>query len=145
MRYVGQVHECTVDIDHFKIDASSIGQIKDAFHDRHEQLFTYAERHNPIELVNIESTLFGRVERPNPAELSAGGNLSDAVKGERDAILSADGTSTKVTIYDGAKLGAGSKISGPAIIEEETATFVVQPEWQVELHKSASYIFTRKR
>ncbi|MFT7659971.1 MAG: N-methylhydantoinase A [Gammaproteobacteria bacterium] len=145
MRYVGQVHECTVDIDHFKIDASSIGQIKDAFHDRHEQLFTYAERHNPIELVNIESTLFGRVERPNPAELSAGGNLSDAVKGQRDAILSADGTSTKVTIYDGAKLGAGSKISGPAIIEEETATFVVQPEWQVELHKSASYIFTRKR
>ncbi len=145
MRYVGQVHECTVDIGHFKIDAGSIDQIKDAFHDRHEQLFTYAERHNPIELVNIESTLFGRVERPNPAELSTGGNLSDAIKGQRDAILSADGSSTKVDIYDGAKLGAGSKISGPAIIEEETATFVVQPEWQVELHKSASYIFTRKR
>ena len=145
MRYVGQVHECTVDIGHFKIDAQSVDQIKDAFHDRHEQLFTYAERHNPIELVNIESTLYGRVERPNPAELSAGANLSDAIKGQRDIIFSADGTSTKVNIYDGAIISAGSKISGPAIIEEETATFVIQPEWQVELHKSASYIFTRKR
>ena len=145
MRYVGQVHECTVDIGHFKIDAQSVDQIKDAFHDRHEQLFTYAERHNPIELVNIESTLYGRVERPNPAELNAGGNLNDAIKGQRDVIFSADGTSTKVDIYDGAIIGAGSKISGPAIIEEETATFVIQPEWQVELHKSASYIFTRKR
>ena len=145
MRYVGQVHECTVDIGHFKIDAQSADQIKDAFHDRHEQLFTYAERHNPIELVNIESTLYGRVERPNPAELNTGGNLNDAIKGQRDVIFSADGTSTKVDIYDGAIIGAGSKISGPAIIEEETATFVIQPEWQVELHKSASYIFTRKR
>lgn len=145
MRYVGQVHECTVDIGHFKIDAGSVDQIKGAFHDRHEQLFTYAERHNPIELVNIESTLFGRVERPNPAELSGGANLRNAIKGRRNIIFSADGTSTKADIYDGAKMGAGSKISGPAIIEEETATFVIQPDWQVELHKSASYIFTRVR
>lgn len=145
MRYVGQIHECTVDIDTFKIDAQSVDQIKNAFHDRHEQLFTYAERHNPVELVNIESTLYGRVERPNPAQLSGGANINDAVKGQRNVIFSSDGTSIPVSVYDGAKIGAGSLITGPVVIEEETATLVIQPGWQIELHQSASYIITRIR
>jgi N-methylhydantoinase A len=59
MRYVGQVHECTVDIDNFRIDESTIDKVKDAFHARHEELYTYCERHNPVEVVNIESTLYG--------------------------------------------------------------------------------------
>ena len=36
MRYVGQVHECTVDIGTFEINAKTIDQVKDAFHKRHE-------------------------------------------------------------------------------------------------------------
>lgn len=146
MRYLGQIHECTVDIDSFTIDAGNIEQIKNAFHDRHEQLFTYAERHNPVELVNIESTMFGRVERPSPAELTGNNTqASDAVKGQRNLIFSGDGGSSSVSVYDGAKIGAGDKISGPAVIEEETATLIIQPGWQIELHKSASYIITRER
>jgi N-methylhydantoinase A len=143
MRYVGQVHECTVDIESFKIDANTIERVKNAFHDRHEQLFTYAERHNPVELVNIESTLYGRVERPNPAELDSGQSIDNARKGERELIFSGDGKSTRVPVYDGAKIMAGNRVTGPAVIEEETATLVIQPGWQIELHKSASYVITR--
>ena len=44
MRYVGQVHECTVDVETFEINARTIDQIKDAFHRRHEELYTYSER-----------------------------------------------------------------------------------------------------
>ncbi len=145
MRYVGQIHECTVDIGTFEIDAQTIEQVKDAFHDRHEQLFTYAERHNPVELVNIESTLYDRVERPNPAELSGGARIEDALKGHRNLIFSDDGKVSNVPVYDGAKFGAGSRVSGPVVVEEETATLVVQPGWQIELHKSASYTLTRVR
>ena len=54
MRYVGQVHECTVDIGTFEINGKTINKVKDAFHKRHEELYTYAERHNPVEVVNIE-------------------------------------------------------------------------------------------
>jgi len=92
MRYVGQIHECTVDIDSFRIDSSTIEQVKNAFHDRHEQLFTYAERHNPVELVNIESTMYGRVERPKPAELAAtGASVDQAIKAHRKLIFSQPG------------------------------------------------------
>ncbi|MCZ6771901.1 MAG: hydantoinase/oxoprolinase family protein [Proteobacteria bacterium] len=145
MRYVGQIHDCTVDIGSFEINAETVEQVKEAFHDRHEQLFTYSERHNPVELVNIESTLYGRVERPNQASIAGGSRLEDAMKGERELIFSKDGTGTSAPVYDGAKIGAGDRISGPAVIEEATATIVVQPGWQIELHSSASYLITRQR
>ena len=143
LRYVGQIHDCTVDIGSFEINAQTVDQIKDAFHDRHEQLFTYSERSNQIELVNIESTLYGRVERPSPASITGNRRLEDALKGHRDLIFSEDGRRSSAPLYDGAKIGAGHKIVGPAVIEETTATIVIQPKWQAELHSSASYIITR--
>ena len=72
MRYVGQVHECTVDIGTFAINAKTIDKVKDAFHDRHEELYTYSERHNAVEVVNIESTLYGRIDKPKAPKLGQG-------------------------------------------------------------------------
>ena len=40
MRYLGQIHECTVYIDTFDIDSTTIEKIKEAFHKRHEELYT---------------------------------------------------------------------------------------------------------
>lgn len=145
MRYIGQIHDCTVDIETFEINAQTVERVIDAFHDRHEQLFTYCERHNPVELVNIESTLYGRVVRPAPAELSEGPDIENAVKGQRNLIFSGDGTGTPVKVYDGDKINAGNRVVGPVVIEEETTTIVIQPGWQIELHSSASYVVTRVR
>ena len=143
MRYIGQVHECTVEIGNFPITAQTIEQVKEAFHKRHEQLYTYSERHNAVEVVNIESTLYGRIDNPKPPRLPAGGNVRGAIKSERPLIFSADGTTTMAPVYDGAKLGAGDRLAGPAVIEEVTTTVVVEPGWQVELHESGSYVMTR--
>lgn len=143
MRYVGQVHECTVDIETFKIDDDTIQRVKDAFHDRHEELYTYSERHNPVEVVNLESTIYGRVEKPKPPRLNGGGTAEAALKGYRDAIFDASGKAGSTPVYDGSKLGAGTAVSGPAIIEEVTTTIVVEPEWTAVLHESGSYLLTR--
>ncbi len=143
MRYVGQVHECTVEIGDFEIGAQTIEQIKDAFHRRHEELYTYAERHNAVEVVNIESTLYGRVDKPKPPQLAEGGGVGAALKGTRPLIFSDDGGAAAAPVYDGAKLGAGDRVAGPAVIEEVTTTIVVEPGWQAELHGSGSYLLTR--
>jgi N-methylhydantoinase A len=143
MRYVGQVHECTVEIGDFEIDAQTIDEVKEAFHRRHEELYTYAERHNPVEVVNIESTLYGLVDKPRPPQLVQGGNVPGAKKGLRPLIFSDDGKAAPAPVYDGAKLGAGDKVAGPAVIEEVTTTIVIEPGWQAELHGSGSYLLTR--
>jgi N-methylhydantoinase A len=145
MRYVGQVHECTVDIGTFEINARTIDKVKDAFHARHEELYTYSERHNAVEVVNIESTLFGRIDKPKAPKLAKGATPAKALKGHRKAIFDPSGKYTKTPIYDGGKLGAGASISGPAIIEEVTTTIVIEPGWTAKLDASGSYVITRKK
>jgi N-methylhydantoinase A len=145
MRYVGQVHECTVDIGRFEIDATSIKTVKDAFHRRHEELYTYSERHNAVEVVNIESTLYGHVDKPKPPRVGKGTPAAEAIKGYRKAIFAAAGRPQRTAIYDGERLGAGATVSGPAIIEEVTTTIVVEPGWTARLDASGSYVITRAR
>ncbi len=142
MRYVGQVHECTVEVGNFAIDAAGIEKLKEAFHRRHKQLYTYAEPNSVVEVVNLESTLYGLVDKPEVATLAAGTDVDAAIKGTRNAIFSADGASQRVPVIDGDKLGAGSVVTGPAIIEEITTTVVIEPGWQAELHESGSYVLT---
>jgi N-methylhydantoinase A len=145
MRYVGQVHECTVDIGSFEINEKSIAKVKDAFHKRHEELYTYSERHNAVEVVNIESTVFGRIEKPKLPSYGKGSGVKAALKGYRKAIFDVSGNATKTPIYDGEMIGAGAKIAGPAIIEEITTTIVVEPGWSAVLDATGSYVMTRKK
>ncbi|MFN6925105.1 caprolactamase subunit alpha [Tabrizicola caldifontis] len=145
MRYVGQVHECTVEIGTFKVDARSIGKIKDAFHKRHKELYTYAEPASTVEVVNIESTLYGVVDKPARMSIGKGVSPQKALKGHRDAVFSADGKRTRTPIYDGTPLGADAVIKGPAVIEEVTTTIVIEPGWTARLDASGSYLITRDR
>jgi N-methylhydantoinase A len=145
MRYVGQVHECTVDIGTFEINEKSIEKVKEAFHKRHEELYTYSERHNAVEVVNIESTLFGRIDKPKLPKQAKGQPVAKALKGYRKATFEISGKGTKTPIYDGEKLGVGAKILGPAIIEEVTTTIVIEPGWSAMLDATGSYVISRKK
>jgi N-methylhydantoinase A len=146
MRYVGQVHECTVDIGTFPINDKTIEKVKEAFHRRHEELYTYSERHNAVEVVNLESTLYGRIDKPKAPKLARGAPVAKALKGYRKAVFDPSGRPARTPIYDGAKLGAGATVRGPAIIEEVTTTIVIEPGWTARLDASGSYVMTyRKR
>ena len=72
MRYVDQVHECQVDIPPEDLSAGNIDAIAEAFHTRHEELFTYCERDNAVEIMNLESTVVGKVARPQLPPLASG-------------------------------------------------------------------------
>ncbi|MGF1610914.1 MAG: hydantoinase/oxoprolinase family protein [Kiloniellales bacterium] len=144
MRYVGQVHECTVELDTFEISGATAAQVKDAFHKRHERLYTYSEPHSAVEVVNIESTLYGRVDKPKSPKLNGAGSLREALKSHRDVIFSSDGRGVRTAVYDGMKIGVDECIVGPSIIEEETTTIVIEPDWRAELHESGSYVITRR-
>ncbi len=144
MRYLGQIHECTVNIETFDIDNKTIEKVKDAFHKRHEELYTYSELQSPVELVNIESTLYGRIDRPDPSEIESDTLLKEAIKSSRNLIFSNSGESIKTPVYDGNFLSDGHQIDGPAVVEEDTTTLVIEPGWLLKLHKSGTYIINRK-
>jgi N-methylhydantoinase A len=142
MRYVGQVHECTVEIDTFEVTEASLETIKAAFHDRHKQLYTYAERHSAVEVVNVESIVTGHVDKPGRMHVAPGRGAATALKGRRDMVFAADGSTTSTPVYDGDKLGAGDTLVGPAVIEEVTTTIVIEPGWSASLHETGVYVVT---
>ena len=140
MRYVGQVHECTVDVDPFTLDEAALATLKAAFHARHEELYTYSEPASIIEVVNVESAISGRVDRPKRMTIAKGFGAEAALSGTRQMIFTPDGTGRATNVYTGAKLGAGDRIVGPAVIEEITTTLVIEPGWVAELHDSGVYM-----
>ena len=140
MRYVGQVHECTVDIDPFPLDEAALERLKAAFHSRHEELYTYSEPQSVVEVVNVESAILGRVDRPRRMTIAAGKGAGQALTGTRPMIFTANGAAQPTPVYAGAKLGAGDHITGPAVIEEVTTTIVIEPGWTAELHTSGVYV-----
>jgi N-methylhydantoinase A len=144
MRYAGQTHECTVDLATFKIDRKTIEKVKAAFHERHKQLFTYAEPQSLVEIVNLEVQAIGRMPKPTPPVLPKGTRQPPiaASRGTRKLILSASGKPTTAPIYDGTRLKAGNRIKGPAVIEEPTTTILIEPDWVAELDERGTYILS---
>jgi N-methylhydantoinase A len=140
MRYVGQVHECTVEIDAFAIDEDALVNVIEAFHARHEELYTYSERQSVVEIVNVESAIWGRVDRPNRMSVAQGKGANHALEGTRPMIFDAGSAAKDAPVYAGARLGAGDRITGPAVIEEVTTTLVIEPGWEAELHESGVYL-----
>ena len=146
MRYVDQIHECQVDIPAADLTPQNIGQIAEAFHRRHEELFTYSERDNMVEIINLESTVTGKVARPQLPTLARGtADPSPARTGERHVFFEEAGGFIATSIYDGAKLLVGNIVPRPAIIEEVTTTIVVFPTWQVRLDDPGMYVMTQRR
>lgn len=143
MRYVGQVHECTVDVEAFAIDEAALERLKQAFHSRHEELYTYCEPQSAVEVVNVESAISGAVDRPTRMVIAAGKGAESALKGTRPMIFDAQGLAQDTPVYDGALLGAGDALVGPAVIQEVTTTLVIEPGWRAELHATGVYIVTQ--
>jgi N-methylhydantoinase A len=143
MKYVDQVHECSVEIPVFEITAESIDKVADAFHRRHEALYTYCERDNEPELINVEVAVFGRsptIDVPAPSERSA--DASGALTGHRAAYFEEAGEYRETPVYLGRAIPAGGVVSGPAVIEEPTTTIVVIPGAEATLLPSGVYLMT---
>ena len=93
-----------------------------------------------MELVNLESTLTGRVTKPAQPKIEVGtGDCSSALIGPRDMLFDDSGGWMMAPVYLGSSLFAGDSVQGPALIEEPTMTLVVRPGWHVQLEESNCY------
>ena len=143
IRYLGQIHECNVELSCERLDYSSLAALREAFHQRHKALFSYSEPDSPIELVNLECSVIARLQRPPMPELAIPAEASAASPvGHRPMLFSAQDDWQDTPVYNGDRLQAGQTIQGPCVIEEATTNIVVPPGWQATLAPSATYRLT---
>ncbi|KMO42762.1 5-oxoprolinase [Methylobacterium variabile] len=121
MRYGEQVFEVDVPLDGLGWDEAGIAQrVEERFHQRHEELYTYASRDQEVVFVNARVSAIGHV--PEPAH-EAPGEVRGAAPAPRERRAWFDGW-RQVPVHQIASLPPGSRIEGPAILEAETTTVV---------------------
>ena len=136
MRYVGQSFTLSIPVEPGEADWDAL---REAFHARHEQTFGRADRHSEVEMVNIRLFSLGLIDKPTLEFPAATGG--DAVIETRPVWF--DGGWTDCPILDRTKMAAGSRHTGPMIVEEAGGTSVVPPGWSVRVHDSGSLICSR--
>jgi N-methylhydantoinase A len=131
LRYRGQSFELT-------IDAGELEPLVARFHDAHEQRYGYRMEEEPVELVNVRLTATVAVQKPalteDPVE-------ADGRAGRRRASF--DGDWVEVDVFDRTEMGAGSEVSGPALVEFPEATCVVAPGWAGRVDDAGSLVLER--
>jgi N-methylhydantoinase A len=123
MRYGAQVYEIDVPLDGIDWQTRKLAEaIESRFHDRHEELYTYASRDQETVFVNARVAAIGRVapgEQIRRAMVSRGPCLPRSM---RKAYF---GAWRDVPVHALDQLEPGHRIDGPAIVEAETTTVVI--------------------
>jgi N-methylhydantoinase A len=123
MRYVGQAYELTV---------SAGGEFLGTFHRAHEQRYGYADPGRAVEVVNVRARLRGATPKPALPKSREAGTSARTALVERRAVQVA-GRRERTAIYDRAKLRAGNRFAGPAVVVEYSATTFVPPRWRARV------------
>ncbi|MEM8936551.1 MAG: hydantoinase/oxoprolinase family protein [Pseudomonadota bacterium] len=129
VRYFGQAFEVpmAVEVKDFGANAG-LDSLTDAFDQEHRRLFTF-NMENEHELVNLRTIALGQ-ELSLPAVKIAKGNGDPKEAKIRKTEIWVGGKEVPAVIYDRAKLRAGDKVKGPAIVTEMDSTTLILPDHQ---------------
>jgi N-methylhydantoinase A len=124
MRYGEQVFEVSVSLDHVDFGRPDLlQQMADAFHSRHEELYTYSLRDQEAVLVNARVAVIGELPAlPQEPALPAGPPAKPS--GERPIYL---GRWCEAPTYAFDALAPGQGVDGPALIESATTSVLLRP------------------
>jgi N-methylhydantoinase A len=145
MHYLGQTHTVAVPLA-LTTDGHTTGvteaAVRQAFETSYQASFSRLLAAIPIRIVNLRTTAVG--VRP-PFDLRAlapsGGSLTAAARGERPVWF--DGGWHTARTWDRLSLPAGARVEGPAIIEQDDATTVLDPGLAATVDDFGNLLVTR--
>ena len=123
------------------VDFGAAGAMKSAFDALHRRRFGFSAPERPLVIESIAAEAIGETERPEEPERNA------AVRkpGAPDSIcrIRVDGAWRDAPLYRREGLAPGQLVDGPAILIEDTATIVVEPDWRAEVDRAGRVLLDR--
>jgi N-methylhydantoinase A len=126
MRYRGQHHDIKVPIS----GGADEDTIYRAFQDHYLRNYGHTDEINPVEFRALHVTTFGRLERPELAELP---RAATEPRPAQKRSVYFGGKTIETPVYDRYALPPGFASDGPAIVEEYGSTTVVWPGDRFEI------------
>ena len=137
LRYQGQEYTVTVPLSGTNFTAAHREPTAIRFHELHRLLYGHAAPSEPLELVAVRVTAQGIVDKgrsSTPAhELSSEDRQRATPYAQRRVYMGEHYGFLDTPVYRRSELGQGTKLEGPAIIEETASTTVVLPRDRVEV------------
>jgi N-methylhydantoinase A len=103
---------------------ASAGEIDAVFQEEHKRRYGYARATLKTQVVNLRA----RIIQHNHASLKTPVPPASASRERKDILL--NGKRWDALFLARAALGVGETIVGPAVLEEETSTTFVPPDWR---------------
>ncbi len=137
MRYSGQEYTINIAMS----DDLNIDDLSADFHKVHEQRHGHASPGAPIEFVNLRLAAIGELNKYDEQKVVVDGDGSDATIGDRVAVFRGKELSTPILRRD--RMPIGFSFTGPAIIEEQSATTIIPDGWTLTVDDDSNLLLTR--
>lgn len=140
LRYVGQFSEIEIPVEFGEqLDPHEIERLVRDFETKHLTLNGYSMPGEPIEIINVRLTAYGRTDKPTVVDSEpAGPDASASLTGSRQAIFAKG--KIDVPVYDGLALQRENQVFGPAIIEQPTTTIVLAEDYRLTVDAQGNYV-----
>ena len=127
MRFVGQGYEVVTQLPAGPFGPESVTAIRIAFEQAYETLFGRRPPVAEIEIINIRVSL-SAAAGSGALDLGIGNALAQPIaQSARPTRIAGGSAPSQTPVYDRGRLGIGSQIVGPAIIEEASSTLLIPP------------------
>jgi N-methylhydantoinase A len=145
MRYPLQNYEINVTLPSGPVDAIWLKRAADAFHAAHQRLYSYCDRGEQVQLVNLRVAAIGKTEHVKPSLIERGSvSAKEAQKSERQVRFQESAVVHDCPIYERERLLAGNVVSGPAVIEQADSTILVPPSFKALVDPHGRLIMTHR-
>jgi len=134
MRYEAQEYTLTIAAGD-PLANGFVEQIAQRFHEAHHARYGHSNPGAPVELVTARTTLLGELGRAAPEQIEPGESLHPR---GREAVFGRRSWDTVVVSRD----ELGEELSGPAVVDEQTATTVVPPGWTLRVGALGTLLLT---
>ena len=125
VRYFRQGYEFALSIDLGHLANGGLDDLGRRFSDAHERLYGF-QLDAPVELVNLRAVGTGEIEKVSfPSFEREGADAREAVAAQSRVYF--DGNFQTTNIYDRARLRAGNRVAGPAVVTQTDSTAVIHP------------------
>jgi N-methylhydantoinase A len=143
LRYLHQGYNLTVDAPDGEVKESQKQAIKSAFDALHRHTYGASAPEEEAELVTLRLVAEVPVAHLRLPRIASGGGRNAQI-GERPLYDLARGEFAPACVYERARLGAGERILGPAIIEQYDSTIVVLPGQNSTVDELGNLVITEK-
>ena len=139
LRYPNQADELEITIPTDRREGLSPKIVSDLFHEAHMQLYGFNEPTSALQISTLRLGIIGRLKHVKLPKIEG---VKQEVKRKRTVWHSGEYIDAKV--YMRSEIGAGTKISGPAIFEQPDTTIFILPKWHAKADQFGTLNITKE-